>query len=327
MKKEKKIRIIKVSLIVSALLIAADIIYRNVNNIDYLTREKCILYQVLPRPLFLFMEHYIELGLFMFLGIFLAMLLENNFSKYKKFYPKTPFLAFVYASILPICSCTALPLLKTLKEKINLRTLITFVMAAPLLSPPIILLSFSVLGVKYAILRILAAGVLAISLGYIIEFFYNKDKDSIEPILAQNCQKCKLVETNVYIKTLNLFKSLLPFLLIAGTLGLLAELFVNEEIIANIPNVNSFLGIMAVSVVGIPIYLCNGADVLILRPFVHTMGLELGTAVTFSLTSTAICVTSTVMFLKFLGRKLTIVLLISIFFLSAILGYLINFIS
>ena len=326
MKRGKKIRIIKVSLVISALLLVTDIIYRNVKNIDYTTREECILYQVLPHPVFLFVEHFVELGLFMFLGIFLAMLLEKNFSKYKKFYPKNPLSALVYASIIPLCSCTALPLLKTLGDKINLRTLITFVIAAPLLSPPIILLSFTVLGPVYAISRILGAAVLTITLGYIIEFFYSKGKDPLGTVLTQNCKKCELLETDVYIKTLNFFKTLLPFLLIAGTLGLIADVFIDEQIIANIPDVNSLLGIMAVVVVGIPIYLCNGADVLILRPFIHNAGLEIGTAVSFSLAATVICSTSTIMFLKFLGRKLTIILLISIFILGVLLGYFINFI-
>jgi uncharacterized protein len=326
MNKKRKVLLIKISLIVSLIILFIDLFYRNLNKITYLTKEKCILYQTLPRPLFLFLEHYVELTLFIFLGIFLAMLLEQFFSKYKFFYPKNPFSAFIYASLLPICSCTAIPILKTLKEKINLRTLITFVIAAPLLSPPIIVLSFSVLGVKYGIFRILASMVLAISLGYIAEFFYHKINLPSESKILPNCNECNLLERNIYLRSYYLFKPLIPYIILAGTIGLFAELFIDERIIANLSNVNSIFGIMAVSIIGIPIYLCNGADILILRPFLHSVGLGVGTAITFSLTSTAICFTSAIMLSKFIGKRLTIILLIGVFLISTLLGYLINFI-
>jgi uncharacterized membrane protein YraQ (UPF0718 family) len=71
-------------------------------------------------------------------------------------------------------------------------------------------------------------------------------------------------------------------------------------------------------------YYCNGADVILLKPLIAHSGLSLGTAMAFSLTSTSICITAIVMLVKFLNKKLTIILVASIMVLTFILGLLIN---
>jgi len=324
MERERKIKMVKTAIIFAILLIITEIIYKTVNNISYLTREKCILYKILPKSIFLIYEYFVELSLLILIGIFIAILLEKSFSKYKNYYPRNPLTAFIYASIIPICACSAIPLLKTLKEKINFRTLITFVVAAPLLNPYIIILSFSVIGIKYGIARILSALILAISSGYILEFFYKKGK--ITPAIHSKCTSCNMFENNIYLKTYNLFKSLIPYIIIAGAIGLTTEFINPQKIAPLINNANSLLGIIIIVIIGIPIYLCNGADILIMRPFIHTLGFGLGTSISFSLTSTAICLTSAIMLFKFIGKKLTLILLANIFIISIILGLILNLI-
>ena len=83
---------------------------------------------------------------------------------------------------------------------------------------------------------------------------------------------------------------------------------------------------LGVILAGIPLYFCNGAEVLILRPLIHHGGFSLGAAVAFSLTSTAICITSFVMILKFLGRKLTALLAVHIVVVALAISYLIDLI-
>jgi len=56
---------------------------------------------------------------------------------------------FIYASLLPVCACAAIPVIKTMQEKMKFNILVTFLVAAPLLNPYILFLSFNVLGIKY----------------------------------------------------------------------------------------------------------------------------------------------------------------------------------
>lgn len=327
-KNEKiKIRITQILVILSFLILSADFIYKTVKDITSYTKEKCILYLTVPKAGFLFYEYFLELFFVVLIGVFIAVILESWFSRFKKFYPKNPYTAFLYGSILPVCSCTAIPIVKSMEGKISFRTLISFIISAPLLNPYIIVLSFSVLGFKYGVLRIACSFLLAILAGFIVEFFYNKDKKKLELAdvpTSHNKTNCPIVKTDKFLQTFNLMKSIFPFLIIAGVLGIVAELYVPVDYLQKMNFSNNFLDLVIVILIGIPMYYCNGADVILLKPLITHSGLSLGTAMAFSLTSTAVCVTSIVMLIKFLNKKLTIILIGSIIILTFIMGYLIN---
>ncbi len=317
-----KRNIIKYTIISAIFLFITDFIYKTYNNITYTTKERCFIYRLLPRPFFLFFQHFIELFIIILIGIFIAVILEKAYLKHKKFYPNNVFKAFIYGSALPICSCVALPLIGAFKDKIRIKVIITFLVAAPLLSPYFIALSLTVLGPTFTIIRIIASFVLAISLGYLIEFLAKNQKISLPNI---NIGNDFLSQSDIYFKTFKIMKIIFPYFLIAAFLGLSFEFIPVEALLSKIENFNPFLSVFFAILIGIPLYLCNGTDILILRPFFIYAGLPMGTAIAFSLTSTAICVSSTILLLKFLGKKLTCILLINIFFLSLIIGILINF--
>jgi len=316
---------IKWFIIFSIFFFAADLVYKTINNISYLNRENCILYRMLPKIGFLFFEYFIELFLIVIVGIFLAVLLEAYFVKYKRFYPSNTLTAFFYASLLPVCACTTIPLISSMREKLTFRTIITFVVAAPLLSPYIIALSFSVLGMTYGMLRIVSAFLLAIVSGFVMEFFYAKeDLGGWIALSPCNPHGGHSEKPDVYLKTFEVFKKILPYLIVAGVAGILIELAAPANFLKDHTIPNNAPGVFLVILAGIPIYLCHGAEVLFLRPLIHQGGLSLGTAMAFSLASTSICVTSFVMLIKFMGKKLTMILLANLIIVTLLLGLLIN---
>ena len=334
-----KMKVFKGFIIFSLIFLGTDLVYKTVNNITYLTREKCILYRVLPKYAFLVYEYFIELLMVVVVGIFLATLLKSYFSKYRRFYPKGTITAFLYASFIPLCACSAIPLIGSMKEKLRFRTIITFVVATPLLSPYIIMLSFSVLGIKYGILRIAGAFVLALSSGLVLEFFRSKEL-SAEPTMSNtyfscssqaagntcSIQACHLQKMDIYEETYVVFRKIVPFLIIAGIGGIVFEFLAPADFLVEHELPNNIIGIMLAILVGIPVYFCNGAEVLFLRPLVHASGFSPGIAIAFSLASTSICITSLAMLTKFIGKKLTSILLISVIITTFIIGLVVDMI-
>ena len=176
--------VLKVGIYFSIFLLIIDFIYKSWYGISYQNREMCVVYNFLPSVLFWIYEYFIELFLVVIVGVFVAVILERQFSKHKRFFPKNQFSAFIYASIIPVCSFSAIPMIETMKDKFKFCTLITFVVAAPLLNPYIVSLSFSVLGIKYGILRITASFVLAIITGLVVEYFCNgADVVFLQPLM------------------------------------------------------------------------------------------------------------------------------------------------
>ncbi|MBN1182892.1 MAG: permease [Bacteroidales bacterium] len=325
-----KKRIALILVVLSATILASDFVYKTVNDITYSTRQKCILYLKLPKAGFIFYEQFVELFMIVVIGIFFAVLLESYFNRYKKFYPKNPFTAFLYASLIPVCACTTLPLVKSLKDKIGFTTLITFIISAPLLSPYIIVLSFTVLGVKYGILRIVASFILAFSTGLILNFFNKRMKTSFDlsTLPAQkNKQACPIGKNDLLTQTYNIIISVLPFIGVAAAFGILTELYMPVDFLKEYNFDKGMIGLVLLVLVGIPIYYCHGADVVFLKPLIRHSGLQLGSAMAFSLTSTAVCITSAVLMLKFMGRRMTIILFSCVFIISILLGLLINWLA
>ncbi len=322
MELKTKRNIIKIAVIIALSILVLDFAYKTVANIDYANREKCILNQALPGWAFLLFEYLIELFLIILVGIFIALFLERKFTKYGRFYPKNPLTAFLYASLLPLCACSAIPLTRTMKGKISFATIITFVVAAPLLNPYVIILSFSVLGLWYGALRILLSFIIAISAGYVTQLFYKGEMNTKE---LMTCSKnCPKKETDLYLETARIFKSLIPYIVLAAAFGIAFEFVDVVDLAAGFELADPIVGLIIMTLIAVPIYMCNGADVLILRPFIHGVNLPLGSALAFSMTSTAVCISSIALLVKFIGKKLTAILITHIVILTLVMGYLIN---
>ncbi len=310
-----KISFLKVATWAILIILLVDTVYSVWNGINFQTKDKCFIYKFLPRWFFLINEYFIELFMVVVAGAFAGALAEKYFMRFRKFYPQNQLMAFLYASLIPVCSCSAVPLIESMKSRLNLRAIVSFVIAAPLLNPYIIFLSFSVLGVKYGILRIIGAFLVSIVSGIVVEWVY---KLSGEPEIGvyRNCKPTScdsITGQNIYGKTWKLIFRILPYVLIASIMGLVFELTGPLKIIEQMPISGNLSTLLVLTTVGVVVYLCNGADILFLAPLLMYTDLGISNAIAFSLTSTAICISSIIMLVKFLGRRLTSALVISIF--------------
>jgi uncharacterized membrane protein YraQ (UPF0718 family) len=303
---------------ISLLFLTADFIYKTVNRINRLTRGRCLIYQSLPGPVFRLFENFIELFFIIAAGLFAAVIIERLFIKVKRLCPRNPLEAFVVGSLIPVCSCGAIPLIASFRERTNIRTIITFIMAAPLLSPPFILLSWSVLGPRFTLFRIGSSMILAVSAGYLLETVAGACKLTLPDTLA--CTRV-LDKGDILLRTYYLLKMIFPWYLAAAVLGTTFQLIPLDSLVGLFGALKPFPGIPLAALLGIPVYLCNGADILLLRPFVTHFGIPLSMASTFSVTSTAVCLSSMALLVKFLGKKLTAVLLAHIFIVTNLLGF------
>ena len=319
-----KRRLIQAAVIGSGLIWASDIIYKIVNDVSYVNRERCILYKSLPKIGFVVFEYFFETLVIVFVGIFLAVLLSRWFLRFQRFYPRNPVTAFLSASVIPVCACALIPLLSAMKGKMKFATTMSFVLTAPLLSPYILVLSFSVLGFTYGMLRIASAFILVMITAFILGYLQRNDV-SLEPAGAGGgcAQTCGAQEGDVYLETFKIFKGLLLPLLIGGAIGVLLEYLGPRAFLLNGRAGRGVPGVLAWILIGAPLYFCNGAEVLFLRPLVNH-GLPLGTAIGFSMTSTTICATSIAMLLKIIGSRLTVALVACVVLISLALALVVN---
>lgn len=307
------------------LLTIIDIIYSNIMGINQINRETaCILYTSMPRWLFLTYEYFFEFAIVVLLGVFASTILEVYIKRTKRFFPKNQLLAFIYGSILPICSCGAIPLIETMKQRVSLRVIITFIIAAPLLNPYIIILALSIFGVKYCLLRIASSFVLAILTGLMVDFIAKRLGENTIGKFESCSPVCAPTSRDPFVKALHITLSLLPYILIGGAISLGIELFNPKNILSTFNFSNQWIAMLIMAIIGVPIYVCNGADMILLKPLLSFTDLSVGSSMVFSLTSSVVCISSIIMMDRFLGRKLTVILVSCITILSLLIGTLIN---
>ncbi len=319
-----KRRLIQGALVLCGIMWSGDFVYRVVNDISYVNREICVLYKAFPRAWFLAFEYLFETTVIVFVGVFIAVLLGRVFLRFGRFFPSNPVTAFLYASVIPVCSCAVIPLLSSMRGRARFSTTMAFVLASPLLSPYILVLSFTVLGFTYGMLRIACSFILVMIAVGILGVVLNGGNGPETPMAGQGCTAgCSGDRGDVYLETFTVFRRMFPLILVGAALGLGIELLGPRSYLMNSLTGKGITGVIAWIAIGVPLYFCNGAEVLFLRPLV-SHGFPLGTAVGFSLTSTAVCTTALAMFLRIIGMRLTVILAASVFVVSCVLAVLIN---
>lgn len=317
----------KILVFFSVTVLSVDTIYKIYFGISYQNRWECILYSSLPYWLFLIYEYFFELLLMVIVGIFITTVIERYFSRVRRFIPKNVVTAFFYASAIPACSCSVIPLINTMRGNIPFRAIITFVVSAPLLNPYILVLSATMLGFKYTFIRFFCSFLLAVITGYVIEYFYYKGRH-IQSNELPGCSvigNCQAFQNTLYQKTYIIFKKIFPFMLLAAIFSVIIELWQPGDWLKNSLHNSYLLNTLIAIIVGIPVYFCNGADVLFLQPLVQQANLPLSAAIAFSLTSTSICITSLAMLIKFIGGRLTFIMLCCIVLITSILSFIVHF--
>jgi uncharacterized membrane protein YraQ (UPF0718 family) len=313
----------------AVLLIVADTIYMNLNGLYDGDHTKCIVFNSMPKWSFYLLENVGELFVVVILGVMIGVIAEQYFRKIKRFYPKNQMLAFAYASILPVCSCGVVPLIDSMKRRTSLKVIITFVCAAPLLDPYIIFLSYTVLGLKYVVIRIVSSFLLAYTAGWIVELTVKRLKWDNWTENGTCGKQCDFVaERDPFVKTMKITKKLMPYILFAGLLSFVFAMLDTKELLhdINLGYVEPLSSII-MTAFGVPIYMCHGADVIFLKPFLQYTDMTIGSAMAFSLSSSAICISSIVMLAKYLGKRIAALLTGVICVLIVMLSLLINAIA
>lgn len=245
--------------------------------------------------------------------------------------------AMLFASLLPICSCGAIPIGRAMIEtgQIRVRTVIAFMMVAPVLSPIVIPLSFQ-LGTEFVISRIAGIIILAALTGIIVEKFTGVKEEGKggKAYSCVGCPKSGKIKTEAVkspvIASWNLLLTLAPPISQGILIGALVAKYIPPSVIA--PFITySVLGIFIAGLIALPLYICHGQEVLILKPLmsVSMMGdavLPVGHAIAFTFTGTGMCLAAVPPLMATIGRKATLIVISAFYFGSIAIGLAINLI-
>lgn len=269
-------------------------------------------------------------------GCIIAGFVMKYFALGKLRLPKSMLGNATLASMLPICSCAAVPMAHGMMmgRQVRVRSIITFLIVVPVLSPIVFIMASSQIGIGYLVVEVISVFALAMATGIVVERFAGVRMDSDPSKGCYSCEGCKSSHLERGRKEALLagwdqFMYLLKYILLGVIIGAALSAFVEPADLAqlfggeNAGLFQSVLGLVLIVLIGIPMFICSGEDVLILAPLL-AMGLPLGHAVAFAITGNAICISSIPVTNATFGKKVTAILVASFFVGAIAIGLIIN---
>ncbi len=241
------------------------------------------------------------------------------------------FAGILFASMLgvisPLCMYGTIPIAASFSRGgIRDEWLASFMMSSILLNPQLIVYS-AALGTKVLLVRILACFVCGITAGVVIRIFFREKTffrfDSFDE------PKNRDTDPNLAIRLLkNLgrnFKATGLYFLIGVLLSALFQRYVPAETVTKLFGGNEAWGVLMASTVGVPLYVCGGGTIPILRTWLAG-GMSLGSAAAFMITGPATKITNLGALKVVLGMKHFLFYWIFILLYACLTGLLINLI-
>jgi uncharacterized protein len=253
-----------------------------------------------------------EMAPYLMLGFIFAGLLHLLFPKkrVRKYMGQNNFKSIFNASLLgvplPLCSCGVIPTgISFYKHGASKASTVSFLISTPQTGVDSIFVTYSMLGLPFAIIRPIIAFITGLFGGLVTKKF---DPEKTETVI-QNNENGDEIPKGFFPKIKEMFRySFIEFLqdisnwLIIGLLiAALISVIVPDDFFAEkIPN--DFLGMLAILVISIPVYICATASVPV-AAVLMLKGLSPGAALVLLMAGPATNAATITMIGKVLGKK------------------------
>ncbi len=220
--------------------------------------------------------------------------------------------ASLLGAVIPGCACSSMPLAYSLKNKgSSLGTVTSFIVVSPLLSPHTLLLTYAMLGFRFAVGRLIFSLAGAIIIGIIFNYFENKKNKYFiiqnKPCVEEDCDTCadENQKTNFFNCWISIIKKIGKYFLIGMFLASLLTALIPEEAIPRYIGSNGILAYLSAVLIGVPLYVCEGEEIPLTLALLK-LGLNTGPALSFLLGSVGTCIPTMLMARKVIGNIPTV---------------------
>jgi len=269
------------------------------------------------------MSPYLLLG-FLFAGILNVLIPKSSVTKYlgKKDF-KSVFLASLLGVPLPLCSCGVIPAgISFYKNGASKGATNSFLISTPQTGVDSILVTYSLLGLPFAIMRPFIAFVTGILGG----LFTNKFDKEVNPNQAKETdtkqEKASLFDRLFKYAFVDFLQDIANWLVIGLLIAALISVAIPEDFFAEYLS-NNFISMIVILIVAIPFYVCATSSVPIAAQLM-IKGLSPGAALVFLMAGPATNAATITVIKNSMGRKALIAYLFSIISGALFFGFLVN---
>lgn len=233
----------------------------------------------------IFLSIIIEALPFVLLGTILSGSIEVFVTPdlVQKYLPKAKFPRILFGSLIgfvfPSCECGIIPIInRFLEKKVPSYTAVPFLATAPIINPIVLFATYSAFGnsLRFLILRLLGAILVALALGVMLAFFVDDDilKESAEPSHFHDYRHENFLK-RIYLALVHAIDEFFDTgrYLVFGTLIASAmQIYVPTKILTSIGH-NPLTAILVMMLLAFILSLCSEADAFIGASLLSTFGM------------------------------------------------------
>ena len=225
---------------------------------------------------------------------------------------------------LPICSCGVVPVYRSLvAQGVPTAAAMAFLIATPELSLDAVLISVPLLGAEFAAVRVVAAAVVAVTVGWLIgrraRVLMSPDGDGGDA-LATGSSTWRRLATAMRSGFVDVVDDTAPWILVGLAIAALVHPLFRAEWLEVLPPGSE---VLVFALLGMPTYVCASGATPLVAVLIYK-GVSPGAALAFLLTGPATNITTFGVLARLHGRRLALAFGTGIALLSVGLGLLVN---
>lgn len=230
--------------------------------------------------------------------------------------------AIVFAFITPFCSCSTIPVVvNMLKKHMPFDIVMIFLFASPVLDPTILTIMGVILSWKVAVIYTILTTVFSMIIGFALKAF-GFEKSVKNVIMTGYEETNKKFNVALAIReTLDLMKSVYPYLILGAAIGAVIHGVVPTEWISNVFGADHWWLIPVAAIVGIPLYI-RLSSMIPISQILIAKGMAMGPVMAMLISSAGASLPEVILLKTIFKKELVMTFVLSVFVMSTVSGFI-----
>ena len=230
--------------------------------------------------------------------------------------------ALGFAFITPFCSCSTIPVVvNLLHKKVRFGIVMIFLFSSPVLDPTIITLMTAILGIKVAFTYTVITSILSVIIGFGLEKFGFEEQIKKVVVTGYHEPDKKFNFQAAFLETVQLMKSVYPYLLIGAFIGAFIHGAIPTHWISSMMGSDKWWLVPVAAIIGIPLYI-RLSTMIPISQIMIAKGMALGPVMALMISSAGASLPELTLLNSIFKKKLVIAFVGSVFMMSTISGFL-----
>ncbi|MEI2664212.1 permease [Rossellomorea sp. LJF3] len=230
--------------------------------------------------------------------------------------------AIVFAFVTPFCSCSTIPVVvNMLKKKLPFGIVMIFLFASPVSDPTILTIMGVVLGWKVAFIYTVITTIFSISVGFLLEAFGFEKYVKNVMMTGFNEEEKKFSLKGAWKETIDLMRSVYPYLIIGAAIGAVIHGLVPTEWISGFFGREHWWLIPIAAIVGVPLYI-RLSSMIPISQILIMKGMALGPVMAMMISSAGASLPEVVLLKSIFKKQLVMTFVLSVITMSTVSGFI-----